>query len=289
MPRKSTIASKGFDLKPFALNSHLRPAYATGLGALFKGDCLKLLPLFKDEIADLVFADPPFNIGKEYGRSVNDRRADNEYLEWCYAWIDESIRILKAGGAFLIYNIPKWNIRLGNYMMERGLHFLDWIAIDIKFGLPLKGRLYPSHYSLLYYSKGRHKTFHNIRTPIRLCRHCGKEVKDYGGHRGAMNPKGVNLTDVWDDIPPVRHWKFKTKKRKANALSTKLLHRVIHMGTDQGDLVVDPFGGSGTTYAVCERMQRKWLGMEMESIDVIIERLKGNDLHHHRSVDVLER
>lgn len=68
-----------------------------------------------------------------------------------------------------------------------------------------------------------HETFHNIRTPIRLCRHCGGEVKDYDGHRGAMNPKGVTLTNVWDDIPPVRHWKFKTKKRRANTLSTRLL------------------------------------------------------------------
>jgi site-specific DNA-methyltransferase (adenine-specific) len=288
MPRKSLFVPEGFDLSPFALNGHLNPVFTTELGALFKGDCLKLLPLIKDECADLVFADPPFNIGKEYGHSVNDRKADHEYLDWCRAWIDECIRILKTGGSFFLYNIPKWNIQLGNYMMQKGLHFRDWITVDIKFGLPLKGRLYPSHYSLLYYSKGRHKTFHNIRTPIKLCRHCGKEVKDYGGHRGAMNPKGVNLTDVWDDIPPVRHWKFKTKKRKANALSTKLLNRVIHMSTDPGDVVVDPFGGSGTTYAVCERMRRKWLGMDMESVDVIIERLEGGDLHHHPSTDVLE-
>lgn len=288
MPRKSLFLPERFDLSPYALNGHLNPVFTTGLGALFKGDCLKLLPLIKDECADLVFADPPFNIGKEYGQSVNDRKADHEYLDWCHAWIDECIRILKTGGSFFLYNIPKWNIQLGNYMMQQGLHFRDWITVDIKFGLPLKGRLYPSHYSLLYYSKGRHKTFHNIRTPIKLCRHCGKEVKDYGGHRGAMNPKGVNLTDVWDDIPPVRHWKFKTKKRKANALSTKLLNRVIHMSTDPGDVVVDPFGGSGTTYAVCERMQRKWLGMDMESVDVIIERLEGGDLHDHPSTDVLE-
>src|SRR5262249_5238194 len=72
-------------------------------------------------------------------------------------------------------------------------------------------------------TKGKPKTFRRIRTPIETCRHCGGEVRDYGGHRDAMNDKGVNLLDVWTDIPPVRHWKFKSKKRKANALSTKLL------------------------------------------------------------------
>jgi hypothetical protein len=75
-------------------------------------------------------------------------------------------------------------------------------------------------YSLLYYKKGKPKAFRRIRTPIQTCRHCSGEIRDYGGHRNAMNPKGVNLTDLWDDIPPVRHWKFKSKKRTANQLST---------------------------------------------------------------------
>ena len=61
-----------------------------------------------------------------------------------------------------------------------------------------------SHYSLLYFSKGKPKTFRKIRTPIEVCRHCGGEIKDYGGHRHSMNPLGVNLKDVWTDIPPVR-------------------------------------------------------------------------------------
>lgn len=68
--------------------------------------------------------------------------------------------------------------------------------------MPIAGRLCPSHYSLIYYSKGKPKTLRKIRTPIELCRHCKGEVKDYGGHRNAMNPKGVNLMDVWNDIPP---------------------------------------------------------------------------------------
>ncbi|MDB5344238.1 MAG: methylase domain protein [Schlesneria sp.] len=290
MPTKKLFQGHdaSFDVQPFSRNGPLKPLFCTDHGALFEGDCVKILGKLADECVDTVFADPPFNIGKEYGTKVNDNRESTEYLEWCHSWILECIRILKPGGSFFLYNIPKWNIQLGNFMMEQGLHFRDWITVDIKFGLPLAGRLYPSHYSLLYYSKGRHKTFHNIRTPIQTCRHCKGEVKDYGGHRDKMNPKGVNLTDVWTDIPPVRHWKFKTTKRKANALSTKLLQRVIHMSTDAGDLVLDPFGGSGTTYAVAERMGRRWIGMDMESTDVIIERMSDDDLHYHPTTDVLE-
>ena len=288
MRRKSLFVGGGFDAAPFSRNGSLHPVFSTAKGALFRGDCLKILPCFADEIADTVFADPPFNIGKEYGSKVNDRRSQQEYLEWCFAWIEQCIRVLKKGGSFFLYNIPKWNIRLANFLLEKGMHFRDWITVDIKFGLPIAGSLYPSHYSLLYFTKGKHKTFRNIRTPIKTCRHCKRDVKDYGGHRGAMNPLGVNLTDVWDDIPPVRHWKFKSKKRKVNALSTKLLDRVVEMSTNPGDLVLDPFGGSGTTFAVCEKKRRRWLGIEVETASIIIERLENDDLHYHKNDDVVK-
>ncbi len=264
------------------------PAYQTSLGVLYKGDCLKFLPSVSDETIDTVFADPPFNLAKKYGMNVDDNRPNKEYVRWCKRWIDECVRVLKPGGAIFVYNLPKWNVVIGSHLTEVGLDFRHWIAINVKLSLPIPGRLYPSHYSLLYYTKGRPKTFRRIRTPIEICRHCGGEIKDYGGHRGAMNPNGVNLTDVWNDITPVRHWKFKSRKRSANQLSTKVLERVVQLSTREGGIVLDPFGGSGTTFDVCERLNRYWIGIEIESCDVIIERLQREDLHPHKSEDFVE-
>lgn len=261
------------------------PALVTHHGALYNADCLDFLRRVAGESVDTVFADPPFNLGKVYGPRVNDELTEGEYVEWGQAWIDECVRVLKPGGAFFLYNLPRWSIPFGFHLMDRGMTFRNWIAISIKFGLPIPGRLYPAHYSLLYYTKGKAKTFRKIRTPIETCRHCGGEIKDYGGHRGAMNPDGVNLTDVWTDIPPVRHWKFKSKKRGTNQLSTKLLERIIHLSTQEGDLVLDPFGGSGTTFDVAEQHDRYWLGSELESCDVIIERLRDAELHRHPNSD----
>jgi site-specific DNA-methyltransferase (adenine-specific) len=277
-----------FNVRPFHRNGDLQPVFLTSLGALFKGDCLDILPGLLDACVDTVFADPPFNLGKHYGGKVNDNRAEREYILWCQRWMDECIRVLKPGGAFFLYNIPKWNVLLGHYLLQRGMKFRHWIVVNIKFGLPIPGRLYPSHYSMLYYTKGKPRTFRRIRTPIETCRHCKGEIKDYGGHRGAMNKDGVNLTDVWNDIPPVRHWKFKSKKRRANALSTKLLDRVVEVSTEEGDTVLDPFGGSGTTFAVCERKERRWLGIELLSTDAIVERLSAEDLHYHRNDDFVQ-
>lgn len=264
------------------------PYINTEMGVLFETGCLDILPKIKNRAIDTVFADPPFNLGKRYGSKVNDNLADKEYIEWCKQWIKECVRILKPGGAFLLYNLPKWNTLLGSYLYDLGMLFRHWIAINIKFGLPIPGRLYPSHYSLLYLTKGKPRTFRRIRTPIETCRHCGGEIKDYGGHRKAMNPNGVNLTDVWNDIPPVRHWKFKSKKRKANQLSTKLLYRVIHLSTKKGDIILDPFGGSGTTYYVAERERRNWIGIELESCDVIIERFQNPHIYPHKTEDFIE-
>ena len=192
--------------------SDLSPSILTKRGALFDGDALAILPSIAPGCVDTVFADPPFNIGRKYGSTVNDSQFEHDYLRWCYSWIDQCIRILKDGGSLFSYNLPKWNIILANFLLQRGMNFRDWIVIDIKLGLPIPGRLYPSHYSLLYFSKGKATTFHNIRTRIQKCRHCDKDIRDYGGHRKALNPNGLNLTDVWHDISPVRHWKFKLRR-----------------------------------------------------------------------------
>ncbi|WP_205944700.1 DNA-methyltransferase [Pelagibius litoralis] len=221
----------------------------------------------EDESVDLAFADPPFNLGKQYASKINDARASEDYLDWSRRWIDEIIRLLKPGGALFLWNLPKWNLPLGAYVGEK-LTFRHWITVDIKYSLPITGRLYPSHYSLLYFIKGKRPAiFHPDRLPMPCCRHCGGELKDYGGYKNKMNPKGVSLSDVWVDIPPVRHAKY--KKRAANGLALKLMDRVVSIASDPGSLVLDPFGGSGTTYVAAELNGRRWIGSELDCSDII--------------------
>lgn len=251
------------------------PIFETKLGRLFQADCLQVLGEISDASVDLVFADPPFNLGKNYGKGIDDALADEKYLTWCGRWIAECVRVLKSGGAFFLFNLPRWNVELGHRLTQEDMLFRHWIAIDIKYCLPIPGRLYPSHYSLLYYTKGKPRFFERPRVPVPVCRHCGGDIKDYGGHRSKLNPDGLNLTDVWTDIPPVRHQS--TKRRSANELSIKLLRRVLTISSRPGDLVFDPFGGSGTTYVAAEEMHRHWIGVEMGDCEPIIRRLRGED------------
>lgn len=253
------------------------PTFATELGSLYEEDCLTALPRVDANSVDLVFADPPFNLGKDYPSKMNDSLEEREYIDWCKAWTSECARVLKPGGSFFLFNLPKWNFVLGQHLREL-LTFRHWIAVEISYRLPIQGRLYPSHYSLVYMVKGdRPNTFNPDRVPMDTCRHCHGEIKDYGGYKDKMNPNGINLSDVWSDIPPVRHAKFK-RRAGANELSIKLLDRVIKMASKEGDIVLDPFGGSGTTFAVAEILKRRWIGMEIGPTEGIAARLGSSNL-----------
>ena len=85
----------------------LTPFFQNELGTLFNDDCLKVLRSLPDESVDLVFADPPFNLGKTYDPGVDDSLSVSSYLNWTYEWLDECVRILKPGGRIFIYNLPK--------------------------------------------------------------------------------------------------------------------------------------------------------------------------------------
>lgn len=248
-----------------------KQVFSTALGKLYQGDCMALLQQQPSESIDLVFADPPFNLNKLYPSGIDDDMKESQYLDWCEAWATECVRVLKPGGSLLIWNLPKWNTHMAGFLNGR-MTFRHNIAVDIKYSLPIAGRLYPSNYSLLFYCKGdKPRAFHPDRLPMEICPSCYTDLRDYGGYKDKMNPLGVNLADVWYDISPVRHAKYK-KRKEANELPLRLMDRIIEMASDPGDLVFDPFGGAGTTYVAAELKGRHWLGVEIGPPDVIIDR-----------------
>lgn len=273
--------------------------YETNLGQLFQGDCVDLLRDLPDHSAELIFADPPFNLGKDYGKNISDSLKKEDYLLWSQEWLRECVRVIKPGGSLFIFNLPMWLIEYGAFLNAQGMLFRHWIACRMPKAFPRGKKLSPAHYGLLYYTKGEPATFNKIYVPIPVCRHCGREIRDYGGHRNKLNERGLNLMDVfdapedvwesaieedhqdtqlwaeaedlWDDIPPVRHSKYKT--RTANELAPLMLERIIALATNPGDLVIDPFGGSGTTCYAAEKLHRQWLGVEIGDTSAAVRRL----------------
>lgn len=259
---------------PVRERSPCSSVFQTKLGTLYEADCMDVMSNMDSESVDLIFADPPFNLSKDYPSGMDDSLRGEDYLQWSIEWLDECVRTLRFGGSLFVYNLPKWNTRYGDYLSRR-LTFRHAVSIRMSYSLPISGRLYPAHYSMLYLCKGpKPAHFAPDRLPMKTCPKCFGDLVDYGGYKAKMNPLGVNLTDVWTDIPPVRHSKYK-KRKGANELSLKLLNRVVELASKPGDLVFDPFGGAGTTYAAAEAKGRKWIGCEIGPTSQIVERLEN--------------
>ncbi len=249
-----------------------KPFFTTTHGILFDVDCFELLGQIKSGVIDTVFADPPFNLGKDYKNGYNDKVEYVEYLSWSRQWILECCRVLKPGGAFFLYATPELAVQFAPIMGE-DLDFRHWIALTMKGTYPRGKKLYPAHYALLYYTRGNPQIFNKLRLPIETCRHCGGEIRDYGGHRNKMNPEGVSLTDFWTDTSPNRHKKFKVRPG-VNELKIIIPERAILISTEPGCMVLDPFGGGGSTYQAAEKHHRNWIGSELYDSRYIRKRIE---------------
>jgi site-specific DNA-methyltransferase (adenine-specific) len=250
-----------------------KPFLTTERGVLFGEDCLRVLPEIQNGVIDCVFADPPFNLGKDYGNGFDDDAPESVYFAWCHHWISECCRVLKDGGAIFIYATPELAVHFAGFLngIEQ-MQFRHWIAMTMKGTFRRGERLYPAHYALLYYTKGNPRVFNNLRVPIPTCRHCGGDIKDYGGHRDKLNPEGLNLTDFWEDTSPNRHKKYKVRPG-VNELKIMIPERAVLISTNKGDIVLDPFGGGGSTYQAAEKNGRNWIGVEMYDYHHIEKRM----------------
>ncbi len=106
-------------------------------GKIVQADALTFLKSLTSESADLVFLDPPFNLGKLYSSRNRDidRKPEEEYSRWLEKIVSESGRVLVPGGALYLYHLPKWAMLLGSVLVGKsGLKFLHWIAISMKNG-----------------------------------------------------------------------------------------------------------------------------------------------------------
>jgi len=247
-----------------------------GGGYLVRCDALELLGNLRNECADIVFLDPPFNLGKKYGSSERkaDRNIESEYEQFMQSVLSESVRILRPGGALYLYHLPQWAMRLGAFLQGK-MKFRHWIAVSMKNGFARGNHLYPAHYALLYFTKGPPKTFNRPKVPAATCRSCGQFVKDYGGYKRYIE-SGINLSDIWEDLSPVRHAKY--KKRPENELPLELTNRVVQISGEKNGLLVDPFVGSGTSLISADDAGMMYIVGDREATccDVAEKRLKEN-------------
>jgi DNA modification methylase len=251
---------------------------------VWTGDCVRLLDRLPEGSVDLAFADPPFNIGYEYD-VYQDRLGRDDYLAWTDRWLAAVRRALKPTGSFWVAIGDEYAAEVKVRLDALGLTMRNWIVWHYTFGVNCTKKFNRSHAHIFYYvADPKQYTFNAgaVRVP-------SARMTTYADRRA--NPVGKLPDDTWvlrpqetgDHFQPDSDtWyvsrvcgTFKERTGHPCQMPEGVLERIIGVATDEGDLVLDPFAGSGTTLAVAKRLRRRYLGIELSETyaDAVRERL----------------
>ena len=217
---------------------------------LICGDAVEELAKFSDASIDLVVADPPYNLGKDYGNN-RDLRAWHDYESFTRNWLNEAIRILKPTGSIYVFMGVRFISKLFLILQDEfDLYFNGWITWHYTQGMGRKTGFSPRHEDLLYFTKTEEFTFNleSIRVPQKY-------------YRERNNMAGANPGDVWE----FSHVHYSNPEREQHPTQKPegLLERIIQASSNINEIVLDPFVGSGTTCRVAKILKRKWIGIDI--------------------------
>ena len=275
-PLFAELMQKGqmVDVQTDAANPQL--FYQHPNGQLWLGNSIAWMKNLPDESVDLIFADPPYNIKKADWDTFESHQA---YVEWSLQWIEQAARLLKPAGTLYICGFSEILADLKAPSM-RYFSGCRWIVWHYKNKANLGNDWGRSHESLLHFRKTKKYTFNidAVRIPygehtLKYPTHPQAETSQYGkgketGHIWHPNPNGAKPKDVLDipedliEIPTTcngMHEKTPHKTQKPE----ELLRKIVLASSNEGDTILDPFMGSGTTAVCSEQLNRKWLGCDL--------------------------
>ena len=222
------------------------------------GDCLKVLGrMKKDDVAvDLVFADPPFNIGYQYDE-YQDNVEEAKYAAWTRKWMQACVDVLKPNGSFYVAIGDDFAAQLRLIGRELGLHLRNWIVWYYTFGQSTTRKFARSHTHVFYFVRDS-RDFHFDDKSIRVL---SDRQKEYNDRRA--NAAGKVPDDVWTQFPRVCGTFRERLGDHPCQMPESLLVRIIRASCPSGGLVLDPFAGSGTTLVAAKKLGRRYVGIEL--------------------------
>lgn len=239
------------------------------------GDCIPELAQLPDGCAQLIIADPPYNLAKDFGvwREPEHRQG---WLPWCKEWLAECRRVLAPGGSLFAYGIHHYICWIQCYLYELGLDYRRLIIWHYENGFAGYSRTLAAHYEpILWFSKGENYTYHPIREPYKSVDRLKYKITK-NGRVWVPNPKGRLAGDVWQ-FPTLAGRPFRDEKvEHPTQKPLDLTLRIVGHFSNPGDLVVVPFAGSGTECLAAAMLGRTYWGVELNPryVEIALDRLR---------------
>jgi len=263
--------------------SILSPKYCHKNGLLFTSDSIEWLRQIKDNTIDLIFADPPYNIKKA---DWDKFESQEQYIEWSLLWIQEAARILKSTGSLYICGFSEILADLKHPSM-RYFNGCKWLIWSYRNKANLGNDWGRSHESILHLRKNKNYKINvdAVRVPygahtLKYPSHPQAETSQYGngkrnGDLWTPHPNGAKPKDVFE-IPVICNG-MSEKTKHPTQKPEELLRKILLASSNEDDIILDPFSGSGTSLVVAEQLGRKWLGCDIsyEFNDWAIKRLEN--------------
>ncbi len=220
------------------------------------GDCITKLNTINEPFVDLVFADPPFNIGFEYDK-YDDNKDAGDYADWTFRWMQACNKILKETGSFYVAIGDEHVVDVKLAADRLNLFLRNWIIWHYSFGQQTKTKFARAHTHILYFVKNEKEFCFNAKET----RIISDRQRNYRDKRA--NKDGKMPDDVWDEYPRLCGTFEERKGFHPCQMPESLLSRIIRVSSNQGDWVFDPFSGSGTTCVVAHKLKRNYTGIEL--------------------------
>ena len=236
---------------------------SNGSSLAILGDCVSVLKSMKRESVDLIFADAPYNIGKDFGNNSDKWESTEAYIEWCKTWIDECMRVLKDDGTMYFMTATQHMPYLDVYVSQK-YHVMCRIVWTYDSSGVQSKQMYGSLYEpILMMNKSPRAAYTFNYTDILVEAKTGSQRKLIDYRKDPPQP--YNTEKVPGNVWEFNRVRFKMEEYENHPTQKPeiLLERIIKASSNKGDVVLDPFSGSFTTSAVARKLGRVAIGIEL--------------------------
>jgi site-specific DNA-methyltransferase (adenine-specific) len=244
------------------------------INKIINQDCIEGMKEIPDSTVDLIVADPPYNLNKNFGKWDENKKKDI-WLPWSKEWLDQCKRVLKDDGSIFVYGIHHHLCWLQCYMIEIGLEYRRQIIWYYENGFSGYKNTLQAHYEpLLWFSKTDKYKYEIIREPYKSSERLKNKITK-NGKVWTPHPDGRMAGDVWR-FPTLAGKRFKDEKvNHPTQKPLSISERIVRHFSEHNDIVLIPFAGSGSECVASKKLNRNFIAFELneEYIEVANKRL----------------